>query len=98
MKPVKCPSCRSNKIVFCGYRYNENSEKRLRLCKNCGRKFTFNDGFLRMRYDRKDILLAIKLKERGYSLADIKHELKKEGTEVSRWTIAKWHKRYGKNR
>jgi transposase-like protein len=96
-KNLKCPKCKSRKIVYRGFRYNENSEKRLRLCKNCGRKFTEDDGFLRMRFDKKDILRAVQLKKRGYSLNDIKQELKsREGIDVSRWGISKWIRKYGK--
>ncbi|MEM7819871.1 MAG: hypothetical protein QXD48_03525 [Candidatus Aenigmatarchaeota archaeon] len=95
-KIISCPNCKSRNFIFCGFRYNENSKKRLRKCKNCRRKFTFDDGFLRMRFDKKDILLAVNLYKKGYSLSEIKKELEKNGVSVSRWTISKWYKKYGK--
>ena len=39
---------------------------------------------------------ALRMADRGASLAEIKNELKTDGIKVSRWTISKWKKRYMK--
>jgi len=95
-KGAACTKCGSRNFVYHGYRYNVSGKKRLRKCRNCGRKFTADDGFLRMRFDRKVILKAVRMCGRGASLAAVKNELKTDGVNVSRWTISKWHHRYKK--
>ena len=91
----KCPYCRSKKIVWRGYRYNKKSEKRLKLCKKCGRKFTPDDGFLRMRFHPKDITRAVSLYKKGMSSAEVRLHMQRQGIMVSRWTILCWVRRYG---
>jgi len=92
----KCPYCGKGRFVFRGYRYNVKSKKRLRLCKSCGRKFTPRDVFFRMRFSPAEIKRAVSLYKKGYSLADAKLRMEREGVRVSRWTILKWHRKYGK--
>ena len=67
----KCPYCGSTSIIWRGYRHNRNSDKRMRLCKRCGRKFTPDDGFLRMRFRAEDIEYALSLRKKGFSLAEV---------------------------
>ena len=94
----KCPQCGSEAVIFRGYRHNKNSVKRMRLCKRCGRKFTPDDGFLRMRFSAEDIKLAVSLRKRGFSLAEVQLHLKRRGVRVSRWTISKWESRFSKSK
>ena len=79
-----------------GYRYNEKTKKHLRLCTSCGRKFTPDDGFFRMRFSPQEIGRGVELYQKGFSLAEAKLRLEREGVRVSRWTILKWSKKYGK--
>ena len=92
---MHCPHCKSPQLVWRGYRYNEKSKKRLRLCKACGRKFTPNDGFFRMRFSPVEIKRAVELYKKGYSLAEVKLRMEREGVKVSRRTILKWARKYG---
>jgi hypothetical protein len=93
----KCPYCGGGNIVYRGYRHNKNSSKRMRLCKRCGRKFTPDDGFLRMRFRAEDIKYALSLRKRGFSLAEVQLHLKRNrGIKISRWSIAKWEHKFGK--
>jgi len=95
MAKEKCPYCGSSRIVFRGYRYNEHSRKRLRLCKACGRKFTPKDSFWRMRFGAEDILEAVSLYNRGFSSSEVQKALiARRGIHVSRWTIIKWSRKY----
>ncbi len=92
---MDCPYCKSKETVWRGYRYNRATKKRLRLCKKCGRKFTPDDRFLRMRFRKDHILKAIKLYDQGLSSSDVVRTLKKEfGIKVSRWTIICWGRKY----
>ena len=90
----KCPYCGSGSIIWRGYRRNKNSDKRMRLCKRCGRKFTPDDGFLRMRFKAEDVEYALSLRKKGFSLAEVQLHLKRRGIRVSRWTISKWETRF----
>lgn len=95
MKEITCPDCKSKKIVLAGFRYNKLNKKQLRKCKNCNKKFTLDDGFLKMRFKKEHIKKAISLKNKGKSLAAIKDFLfYKYNVKVSRWAIAKWCKKY----
>lgn len=89
-----CPYCGSIDTVWRGYRYNFKSKKRLKKCSVCKRKFTPNDGFLKMRFSKEDILKAVQLYRDGMTLSDVKRILEKDYIKVSRWTILKWYKKY----
>jgi len=96
MEKHQCPYCKSRQVVWRGYRYNEKSKKHLRLCKACNRKFTPKDAFFRMRFSPQEIKRAVSLYKKGFSLAEAKLRMEREGVKVSRWTILKWSKKYGK--
>lgn len=89
-----CPYCKSTSSVWRGYRYNEKTKKHLRLCKKCARKFTSRDEFFRMRFSPQEIKRAVSLYKKGFSLAEAKLRMEREGVRVSRWTILKWHNKY----
>ena len=92
----RCPYCGSNHTVWRGFRYNEKSKKRMRLCNACKRKYTPKDPFWRMRFAREDIVYAVSLYKKGFSSAEARKHLARRGIRVSRWTIIKWYRKYGK--
>ncbi|MCK4496778.1 MAG: hypothetical protein KAU24_01180 [Candidatus Aenigmarchaeota archaeon] len=95
MKREKCPYCGSLKTVWRGYRYNERTKKRMRLCKGCGRKFTARDRFWRMRFSEEEILEAVSLYNKGYSTSEVViHMKRKHGIKISRWTVICWTRRF----
>ncbi|MCK4713970.1 MAG: hypothetical protein KAT35_00215, partial [Candidatus Aenigmarchaeota archaeon] len=95
MDKNRCPYCRSTNIVWRGYRYNEKSKKRLRLCKSCGKKFTPDPVFWRMRFSPEEIRDAVRLyKVRGFSSSEAQKHLKRKGIKVSRWTIILWSRKF----
>ena len=96
MKPKKCPYCRGSRVVLRGFRHNSSGKKQLFLCRSCGRKFTQDDGYLRMRFSPKDIREAVSLYGKGYSSAEVRTRLEREGVRVSRWTVLKWARRFGR--
>jgi transposase-like protein len=91
----KCPYCGSRKTVWRGYRYNERTRKRMRLCRGCGRKFTARDRFWRMRFSPEEIREAVSLYRKGYSSSEVVTYMKrKHGIKVSRWTVICWARRF----
>ena len=53
---MKCPYCKSEKISKRGKKYNKSEIKQLYLCNKCKKKFIEQDGFERMRYNKKNII------------------------------------------
>ena len=95
-KSKACPFCRGQKAVKAGFRQTDLASKQLFLCKKCGRRFTQDDGYLRMRFPPKAIQEAMDLRKRGFSLAEIRLRLERKGVRVSRWGIAKWARKFGR--
>lgn len=92
---MSCPKCQSNKISKRGKRHNQSGIKQLYLCNNCNRKFVEVDGFERMRHNKKDVVRAIHLHNKGLSLFDVKDHLwQHDGVKVSREAIREWIKKY----
>lgn len=94
MESPPCPKCRSSRTVWRGYRYNEKTEKRMGLCRKCGRKFTPDRFFWRMRFSDKEIKKAVSLYRKGFSSAEVVRHMKREGVRVSRWTVLLWSRKY----
>ena len=94
---LACPHCRGRDTVLRGFRKNDTGRKQLFLCRNCGRKFTKDDGYLRMRFPRETIREAVSLYGKGYSSAEVRTHLEREGVRVSRWTVLKWTRRFGRS-
>jgi len=97
-KGPRCPACRSSSAVYRGFRHNAKSKKQLMLCRKCGRKFTPDDGFLRMRFRKEDIMEAVYLYSKDFSLAEVQKRMERKGVKVSRWTVLLWVRKYGKRR
>jgi len=92
---MKCPKCKSKEIVKRGSRYNKSGKKQLYLCKKCKIKFVEQDGFERMRNNKKIIVRAIHLHNEGLSLFQVKDHLwQHDGVKVSRETIRKWGNKF----
>ena len=53
---MKCPKCKCENISKRGKRYNKSEIKQLYLCNKCHIKFIQQDGFERMRYNKKEML------------------------------------------
>ena len=94
MSEKTCPYCGSTNSVWRGWRYNERTKKRMRLCRSCGRKFTPRDRFFRMRFSPEEIMEAVSLYRRGFSSSEVQKHLARKGMKVSRWSIIKWVRKY----
>ena len=92
---MKCPKCKCENISKRGKRYNKPEIKQLYLCNKCHIKFIQQDGFERMRYNKKDIVRAIHLHNEGLSLFQVKDHLwQHDGIKVSREAIREWCNKY----
>jgi len=92
---MKCPKCKGKFISKRGKRYNKSGKKQLYLCNKCGRKFVEQNGFERMRYNKRDIVRAIHLHNEGLSLFQVKDHLwQHDGVKVSREAIREWCSKY----
>ena len=92
---LKCPFCKSKKIVRRGLRHNKLGKKQKYLCSNCKKWFVEDDGFKRMRHKKEDIVRAISLHNDGLSLFRTKdHIWQHDGVRVTKRTISQWTKKY----
>ena len=86
-----CRFCRSANIVKAGWRYNRNGRKRRALCKACGKRFTVDDGFLHMWYNKQAVTEAVDLYHDGLSTRKVANHLKKHGRYWPSWTsVWRW--------
>ena len=92
---MKCPKCKTNDIVKRGKRYNKSGEKQLYLCNKCKIKFVKQDGFERMRHNKKDIVRAVHMHNDGFSLFKTQNHLwQHDGIKITRKTVSDWAKKY----
>jgi transposase-like protein len=89
-----CIYCRSDLIIKWGVRHNCHSDIQKFLCKSCGKYFTVNLGFERMKHNPQGITTAMQLYFSGESLRNTARSLKLIGVEVSYKTVWKWIQKY----
>ncbi len=94
-EPSGCKKCGSEQIIKIGIRHNKATNVQRFLCKECGHKFTRNDGFERMKATPKAITIALDLFFKGVSQRKIIHHLKMfEGIAVTQPTVLNWIRKY----
>ncbi|HLD49170.1 MAG TPA: hypothetical protein VJB11_02300 [archaeon] len=91
---MQCPYCHNQNVVRRGLRKNLKKSKQLFLCNSCKRKFT--PDFPRMRFSKRVVGKAMKLRRSGLSSPKIKTMLQQQGVKVSCRTILKWEKKFVK--
>jgi putative transposase len=91
-----CVYCQSPNIIKYGVRRNKRGNIQVFQCKQCGRFFTFNVGFERMKHNPQAITSAMQLYFSGESLRNTMKSLKLLGVEVSHQTVYKWIGKYVK--
>lgn len=64
------------------------------MCKDCGRRFSFNIGFERMHATPQMITSAMQLYFTGESFRNVQKFLKLQGVKMSHVAIYKWIKKY----
>lgn len=92
----KCIHCQSENYIKQGYRKTEHRGKIQKFyCRSCGRYFTADDGFYRMRHNPSIITLAIDVFISNLSSRKMRNQLARHlATKVSHVTVLDWVRRY----
>jgi len=89
-----CIYCRSTSIIRWGLRHNQYGDIQKFSCKSCGRFFTVNLGFEKMKHSPQAITTAMQLYFSGESLRNTSRSLRLIGAQVSHQTIYRWIAKY----
>ncbi|MGA3290755.1 MAG: DDE-type integrase/transposase/recombinase [Candidatus Bathyarchaeia archaeon] len=90
----KCVFCHSAHLKKYGVRHNKAGDIRRFMCLDCGKTFSVNIGFERMKHYPQAITSAMQLYFSGESLRSTMRSLKLLGVEVSYQTVFDWIKKY----
>ncbi len=95
---IKCRFCGSESYTKQGYRKTKNKGKVQKYkCLDCGKYFTYDDGFFRMRNHPKKITCAIDLFYQGVSTRKVQEHFQAFYPEnSSHKSIYKWIVKYSK--
>ena len=98
VKKVICPNCKSTNVIKWTKRKTQNRGIIQRYkCKDCGKYFTIDDGFFRMRNNPKKITCAIDLFYRGVSTRKVQEHFQAfYPHNSSNVTIYNWVVKYSK--
>jgi transposase-like protein len=89
-----CVYCKSKAIVRDGQRHNQFGNIQKWNCRSCGRYFTINMGFERMKHNPQGVTTAMQLYFAGESLRNVAKSLKLLGVEVTHMTVYNWIQKY----
>ena len=90
----ECIFCHSANIKKYGVRHNKRGDIQRFLCVGCGKTFSINIGFERMKHNPQAITTAMQLYFSGESLRNTQRSLRLLGVEVSHQTVYNWIKKY----
>jgi len=92
-----CEHCNSDNVVKNGKRHNKSGTINRYLCKDCGHRFTDNQGFQKKRADPEKIALALDLFYRGLSVRKVaEHFQQVYNLDVSHMTVYRWIEHYSR--
>jgi len=95
---ASCPYCKDYGVIKIGKRKNKRCIKQIFFCKLCKRKFTIDDGFLKVKYEPNIVKDALELIKDGLSLAMVQEELQHNyNMTIPRKTILYWSHKYIEN-
>jgi putative transposase len=97
LQPVSvdtCVYCRSSHLIKSGLRHNKSEDIQRFRCLSCGRYFTVNLGFERMKHNPQGITTAMQLYFSGESLRNTARSLRLMGVQVSYQTVWNWIQKY----
>jgi putative transposase len=89
-----CVFCGSETVVKHGLRRNKNGAIQRFTCKTCGKRFTRNLGFERLKATPQIVTCALQLYFTGESLRNVQRLLNLQGVNVTHQTVYNWIKRY----
>ena len=90
----ECIYCKSADLAKDGLRHNKDGDIQKFQCRNCGKYFTINLGFEKMKHNPQAITSAIQLYFSGESLRHTQQSLRLLGVNVSHQTIYNWIAKY----
>jgi len=93
---IKCINCKSTNFSKQGYRKTKHRGKIQKYhCKDCGKYFTNDDGFYRMRTNPATITLSIDMYLANLSSRKMRNQLKRHfGIKRSHQTVLNWVRKY----
>jgi putative transposase len=91
---LACRYCNSEHIVKKAIRRNKQYSIQRYLCKDCGKRFSFNIGFEKMRAPPDAITSAMQLYFTGESFRNVMRFLKLRGINVTHVAVYKWIRKY----
>ena len=89
-----CLYCKSSDLIKWGLRHNKYGDIQKFSCKSCGKFFTVNLGFERMKHNPQGITTAMQLYFSGESLRNVAKSLRLLGVHVSHQTVYNWIEKY----
>jgi transposase-like protein len=89
-----CIYCKSQNLIKWGVRHNKYGDIQKFSCKTCGKFFTVNLGFEKMKHNPQGITTAMQLYFSGESLRNVAKSLKLLGVQVSHQTVYNWIAKY----
>jgi len=89
-----CRYCQSIEIIKWGVRHNKYGGIQKFSCKSCGRFFTVNLGFEKMKHNPQAVTTAMQLYFSGESLRNTAKSLRLLGVQVSHQTVYNWIEKY----
>jgi transposase-like protein len=89
-----CIFCESSRLKKYGIRHNKQGDIQRFLCADCGRTFSVNIGFERMKHSPQGITTAMQLYFSGESLRNTAKSLRLLGVQVTHQTVYNWIQKY----
>lgn len=89
-----CLTCGSERVKKDGLLHNKGGDIQRFECLSCGKRFTNNLGFERMRSNPKVITLAMQMYFGGESLRNVQKSLGLQGVSVNHTTVYRWIQKY----
>ena len=89
-----CVFCSSDNIVKDAIRHNKRGDIQRYLCKACGKRFSVNIGFEKMKATPQVITSAMQLYFTGESYRNVQKFFRLQGVEVDHSTVLRWVKKY----
>ena len=89
-----CVFCGFETVVKHGLRRNKNGAIQRFTCKTCGKRFTRNLGFEKLKATPQIVTCALQLYFTGESLRNVQRLLRLQGVNVTHQTVYNWIKRY----
>jgi transposase-like protein len=89
-----CRFCASQNIVKDALRHNKYGDIQRFKCEDCGKRFSFNIGFEKMKANPQIVTSAMQLYFTGESLRNVQNFLILQGINISHVAVYKWIRKY----